>query len=207
MIIGSHNSFSYLPSKHWWMRPFRFMARCQRVGYIKQYNDYGVRVFDLRVWFDEDGTLCLRHGKMTFDTRRTLDIFFIIDAMNFFDKKGDCYVRIILEEDNTLKYKYYSDIAEEQFKRLCEDLKSGFPNIRFFGGNRKFDWKQLYDLGNDVQLDDKYSSTTSLFRSKKRWLAKLDDLWPWLYAGLHNKKNFERGTDKQCLFMDFVDIR
>ena len=41
MIIGSHNSWSYLPPKHWWMRPFAFMARCQSCDIQAQYEKYG----------------------------------------------------------------------------------------------------------------------------------------------------------------------
>ena len=49
MILGSHNSWSYLPPKHWWMWPIHFMAKCQRVDIREQYEKYGVRCFDLRV--------------------------------------------------------------------------------------------------------------------------------------------------------------
>ena len=49
MILGSHNSWSYLPPKHWWMWSFHFMAKCQRVDIREQYEKYGVRCFDLRV--------------------------------------------------------------------------------------------------------------------------------------------------------------
>ena len=44
MILGSHNSWSYLPPKHWWMWPFHFMAKCQRVDIREQYEKYGVKV-------------------------------------------------------------------------------------------------------------------------------------------------------------------
>ena len=43
------------------------MARCQGAGYKEQYEKYGVRLFDLRVWFDEDTKeFEVRHGVMAF---------------------------------------------------------------------------------------------------------------------------------------------
>jgi len=48
MILGSHNSWSYLPPKKWYMKPFRFTAQCQDWDIKTQY-EHGVRCFDLRL--------------------------------------------------------------------------------------------------------------------------------------------------------------
>lgn len=200
--IGSHNSLSYLPPKRWWMRPFAWMARCQRADYIKQHHDYGVKLFDLRVWFDKKGNIQVRHGRMQYDIDSShIDLF-----LSHLNAWGDCSLRVILEEDWHAYHLPYSGMAEMWFRKFCDNITSRYENITFFGGNRKCDWRVLYEFDNDVILDDKYSSTTSLFKSKKGWLAKIDDLFPWLYARLHNKENFENGTD-EWLFIDFVDIR
>ena len=202
-LLGSHNSLTYLRPKKWWMRPFHFMARCQRASYKEQYEKYGVRVFDLRVWFTDNLDEEVRHGVMVFKATN----IFIRDFLDYLNDKGDCHLRIILEEDNITKKDKKASMKEDYFKTFCMVLEDVYHNIHFFGGNRKWDWKLLYQFeGEDVVLDDKYSSTTSLFGSKKKWLAVLDDLWPWLYARLNNKKNRERGTDKECLFVDFVDL-
>ena len=66
MIVGSHNSWSYLPSKKWWMAPFKFMAKCQDLNIIEQY-EIGVRCFDLRVRFNKKGEFILGHGFMQYD--------------------------------------------------------------------------------------------------------------------------------------------
>lgn len=203
MKIGSHNSLSYMPPKRWWMRPFAWMARCQRVDYARQYRDYGVRVFDLRVWFDKYGNFQVRHGRMQYDMTRT-DVFNFLSYLNY---ERNCYVRVILEEDWYAYHNTFSGMAENYFIKFCDEIRETFIHIKFFGGNRKCDWKVLYKFYNDVWLDDRYSSTTSLFKSKNKWLAKIDDLFPWLYAKLHNKENFEKGTTRDCLFVDFVDIR
>lgn len=204
MMIGSHNTLTYLKPRKWWQVPFHFMARCQGVDYREQYEKYGVRLFDLRVWFDDDLKMEVRHGLMVFKADDT----FVRKFLEYLDGKGGCFVRIILEEDNITKRDKQVELKEEQFKTLCGIWESHFPNVRFFGGNRKWDWEVLYHFkGIEPTLDDKYSSTTSLFKSKKRWLAVLDDLFPWLYARLNNKRNFQEGTDKDCLFVDFVEMR
>ena len=39
MLIGSHNSFTYLKPRKWWMRLFTIFAKCQSENIIKQYSD------------------------------------------------------------------------------------------------------------------------------------------------------------------------
>ena len=208
MIIGSHNSLSYLPPKRWWMKPFAFMARCQRVDYTRQYM-LGARLFDLRVWFDKDGNIQVRHGRMLYDIGQYGIYKFLrsLERISAWFPDDRCYCRIILEEDAHASRMPYAGKSEELFNKFCYMTEKQYPHVKFFGGNRKYDWKVLYDFGNAVSLDDKYSSTTSLFKSKKRWLAVLDDLCPYLYAKTHNIKNTREGTDKDCLFIDFVDIQ
>ena len=66
-ILGAHNSLTYLRPKKWWMVPFHWMARCQGVDYKEQYEKYGVRLFDLRIWFSDDTReIVVCHGVMTF---------------------------------------------------------------------------------------------------------------------------------------------
>ena len=46
--IASHDSMSYLKPAKWWMRPFRFVAQCQKVNLESQYYDYGIRMFAIQ---------------------------------------------------------------------------------------------------------------------------------------------------------------
>ena len=99
---------------------------------------------------------------------------------------------------------------EKCFIDDCRYIESLYNNIKFFGGNRKYDWKVLYNFENkDVpNLIDRYSSTTSLFKSDKKLLAVLDDLYPKLYAKLKNKQLIKEHNDKEgYLFIDFINIR
>ena len=61
MIKGSHNSWTYLKPKKWWMYLIRWAAKCQSKNIIEQYNA-GVRCFDLRLKCKENGDMCIAHG-------------------------------------------------------------------------------------------------------------------------------------------------
>lgn len=213
MLLGSHNSLTYLTPTKWYLRPFHFMAKCQSVNYKEQYEKYGIRVFDLRIWFDENGKLQVRHGIIQFKA----DLTFVSEFLDYLNKKKDCYVRIMLEEDNILKKKPYAQRNEMKFLLFCERLEEAYFHIKFFGGNRKFDEDVIYHFKSpEPPIMDRYSSTTRLFgkRNDSNWINRLinqlDDLWPWLYAKIHNKsllKKHETEDVDKYLFFDFVNIR
>lgn len=205
MNIGTHNSLTYLTPKKWWQKLIGFTAKCQAVNYEEQYR-LGARVFDVRLWYDDDFKVEIRHGRITYIGGYTV----LYDMFDFLDNKKDCYARLICEEDSFAKKDPLASIKEHYFMDECHAFETLFPNIKFFGGNRKYDWKVLYNFKNkDVPtLVDRYSSTTSLFKSDKKWLAILDDLCPILYAKLKNKTLIKEHNDKDgYLFIDFINIK
>lgn len=205
MNIGTHNSLTYLTPKKWWQKLIRFTAKCQAVNYEEQYR-LGARVFDVRLWYDDDLKMEIRHGRIAYKIGYT--IFF--NMLDFLEEKGDCYVRILCEEDSFAKNDPIVIDKEKCFIEDCRYIESMYDNIKFFGGNRKYDWKVLYNFKNkDIPtLVDRYSSTTSLFKSDKKWLAVLDDLCPILYAKLKNKTLIKEHNDKDgYLFIDFINIK
>lgn len=205
MNIGTHNSLTYLTPKKWWQKLIGFTAKCQAVDYKKQY-ELGARVFDVRLWYDDDLKMEVRHGRIAYKIGYT--VFF--NMLEFLEEKGDCYVRILCEEDSFAKNDPIVIDKEKCFIEDCRYIESMYDNIKFFGGNRKYDWKVLYNFKNkDIPtLVDRYSSTTSLFKSDKKWLAILDDLCPILYAKLKNKTLIKEHDDKDgYLFIDFINIK
>lgn len=202
MKIASHNSFTYLQPWNWWMQPFAFMARCQRENWIRQYED-GVQLFDLRVRFDRDtGLPYICHGLMRYFGCP----YSLLGAMSCFSEHLGItfYVRVVLER------KHPSDYEAMKFRSFCKRISERYK-LLFFGGNDRSDWgcrHPYYKFKTPAQdLDDKYSSTTTLFPRGFKWLRYLDDLCPILYARLNNRRNIERGTSHEWLFIDFVDIR
>lgn len=206
-MIGSHNSMSYLPVRQWYLKPFWWMARCQSKTLNEQFYTYGVRLFDIRIRFDKNGEIIYAHGPIEFSGK---DMQFYLYDLNTWanDSNETVYCRIILESNSPMKDQARQEVL---FANECKCLQEFYPHITFFGGNRKYDWKEIYHFDANIELNDMYSSTTNIFGgSKDHWTAKLDDLWPWLYAKLRNKKNIKKYAESEgdkVLFIDFVNIK
>ena len=61
MKLASHNTFTFLTPRTWWMRLLAFTVRCQRVNFDKQL-DCGAQMFDIRVRFKGSGVPIICHG-------------------------------------------------------------------------------------------------------------------------------------------------
>ena len=188
-ILGSHNSWSYLPVRKWWMKPIRFMARCQRVDIRRQY-DLGVRCFDLRVRFDEGWNAVFAHGVVEYDVSE----YRIWKDLRWLDDKGDCYVRVIHEVRSKAQHGK-DDIINFQY--MCSELQKRLANIKFWCGRNLYTWEKDFDFGDDPECEERYASVTP---------PKLLAWWPWLYARIKNKEIRKDGTDKKILLIDFVDL-
>lgn len=192
MKIASHDSMTYLPVKKWYMYPFKFMARCQSKTLQEQYEKYDVRMFDIRVSFDKHFNPEIRHGLVVYKG----DVY---DYLKYLNSKKDTEVRLILEEYKEDK----NNLQELLFKAFCNYVVKRFSDIKFFGGYRKRDWKQIHKFKHNPQFIDKYSSNNDNGSTG----IILDDWWPWLYARFMNKKNLKKYKDSECLMIDFVQIR
>lgn len=184
------------------MYPFRFMAKCQKHTIPYQWNA-GVRMFDLRLFFDKKNSLLVRHGVLSFNIS-VEKLFADLGYLNDKAKDTPVYVRVILEQNHKVKSQEYQ---ERKFAEFCELLDNSFRGIYFLEGRRKYDWKQLYDFHYITpHITHCYSSTTSLFGSlKDKWYAKLDDFWPWLYAQLRNSSNYAKYYKEDTYLMfDFI---
>lgn len=197
-ILGSHNSWSYLKSKKWWMRPFSFMARCQSKNIKEQYITYGVRCFDLRIRYDELGRLVIAHSLMEYD----YDWFFLKMDLTWLDTQGDCYVRILHEARNKRQYK---EKSVEAFKSFCQRLTETFPNICFWCGRNLYNWE--YDYQFDYAKAPHQSEPTCEEKYSSVCLPKyIDDWFPWIYAKFNNRSIRNQGTNLDILLIDFVNI-
>ena len=184
MKLGTHNSMTYLPPKKWYLYPFRFIAKCQSKTIQEQY-ELGARMFDLRIKFDKKGTPEFRHGSMAFKGSVT-------KTLQFLNTKK-VYVRLLLETKK-------SDIdQEEMFRIFCRDCQEYFPNIKFFCGRRKFDWKVVFEFKYKEPYIEQYVSSMQG--------SKIDDLWPWLYAKLHNKEHMQECDKRKWNLFDFIEIQ
>jgi hypothetical protein len=189
MEIASHNTMTYLEPYHWYMKPFNFIAKCQSLTLQEQW-DLGIRVFDLRIGFDNFLNPYFCHGLMKYNMC-PYKVFLDLNAHN-----EKCYVRIILENSKKDLEKF--PLKETAFIKLCSDIQEVCKNIQFFGGIRKYDWAKLYNFKFDIDKKDEYSSNNS---KGNLWLS----WFPWLYAKLHNKETIYNNIDSdKIIFMDFV---
>lgn len=194
MILASHNSMSYVKPASKWLYPFRFIGRCQSKTLIDQYQS-GVRVFDIRLTFDEWGNPMIAHGLMKFKVTPP-EIEGVFEWMNLKAETESIWCRIINERNN-----HYHD-----FIGYCGHLKRTYPNIKFYGGLNKKTWNILFEFNNGTpNVIDKYASHNKETDPSKRERFSIDDVWPWLYAKLFNKKWKTRyATFEGYLMLDFV---
>lgn len=191
MILQSHNSWSYIKPKKWWLRPFRFMARCQKASIYSQYYDYDVRSFDLRVRFNKKGEMVIAHGFFQFD----IDYATLMKHLEFMNEHK-CIVRVLHEARNK---KQYTEDSVSRFREFCTAMELKFPDIKFYCGRNLYNWEFDYKYEYEPSEEAVYSSVQDP--------KIIDDWFPWIFARLNNKETYLNGTDKDILAMDFVNIR
>ena len=116
MVIGSHNSWSYLRPRKWWMRLIAFAARCQRVDIREQYLKYGVRCFDLRMRYEHLERV-YAHGPVEYD----MDCVQVANDLFWLNEKSDCYVRVIHEARTK---EQYTNLGVELFRDDCKQSQA-----------------------------------------------------------------------------------
>lgn len=190
MVIGSHNSWSYLKPKQWWLRPFAFVARCQNIDIRTQYFFYKVQCFDLRICFDKHKNLQLCHGNMKYKYSEEQ----LYKDLNFLNNRcNQCYIRVLYDVRSKKQYK-----DSDLFKERCKELEQKFPNLIFWCGRNLYNWNVDYEFKYKPTCIEKYSSVCPP--------KYLDDWFPWIYAKLNNKKIRKKEFDSEILLIDFVNI-
>lgn len=189
MIIGSHNSWTYLKPKRWWMKLISFTARCQDFNIINQYYNLGVKCFDLRVRF-KNNNLIVAHGIIEYNISKE-ELLSNLEWMNKFD---NIYVRIIHEARNK---KQYTEESVKEFIKFCSELETKFKNIKFWCGKNLYNWTNDYTFNYNPSCEEKYASVCSP--------KIIDDWYPRWFAKKNNKKIIKEGTDKDILLIDFVN--
>ena len=192
MILGSHNSWSYLPPKKWYMKPLRFTAQCQDWDIKTQY-EHGVRCFDLRIKYDGN-TLQVVHNIMVY--KCTTDK--LLEDLTWLNTHDDVWVRVLLDVRSK---RNLTERQQKNFRNDCSAFEQLFPNIKFWcGRNLVYDWSDVrsseYEFKNNPSCEEHYSSVEG---------CKLDDIYPRAWAKKHNKSVYAKGTDKQIFLIDFVN--
>lgn len=194
-MLGSHNSCTYLPCKHWWMYLINWAAKCQSKTLSEQFHA-GVRYFDVRVkWNEKNKEWVIAHGLIEYKGKVTRVLETLNSLAVFYDE--DVYVRFLLEYN-----KMPNDEATKiiNLKAYINCMRAGFPRLTYHLMETKWDEKVIEEYTKGIELTHKYSSVLG----KKRFL------WiPYWYAKLHNKKfkieNKELIEDtNNVLMLDFI---
>ncbi|MCF0219339.1 MAG: hypothetical protein HUK14_06120 [Muribaculaceae bacterium] len=195
MYTGSHNTLTYLPPAKWWMRPFRWLYRCQNKTLDQQLLS-GINLIDLRVRFDNFNHVIPCHGLYEAKKTYTIPDFigFVLAQIAAYRTTNNIFIRLILEIDR-------GDLWQEiAFKALCKKFAQFAPcYITLTGGYRKGDWYKLVDLP-EIPLVQCVSSMADDARFYER-------ICPYLYARRMNAVNreaYSHTTSKHIFLFDFL---
>jgi hypothetical protein len=193
MIIGTHNTMSYLKPTNWWMRPFNIFAKCQNYT-LEDQIAAGVQCFDIRIWFDNENlTWRFAHGAINYgDKSSALDKILTLIS----NKVKNPHVRVTLE-------KRYSELNKILFKNMCQFMEEQYRNINFFGGHYKKTWEQLYTFKNNSELEDKLVQYVGSMADDAKWYEKFI---PVLYAKRKNKENKFKMNGTKINIFDFYEF-
>ena len=142
--------------------------------------------------FDKNGNLIVAHGIIEYDIDKK-ELFGYLEWLN---EKNDVCVRVLHEARNK---RQYTEESVEKFVELCKELENKFTNIRFWCGKSIYNWEHNdYEFDYQPSCEEKYASVCP-----PKWI---DDWYPKWFAKHHNKEIKEKGTDKDILLIDFVDL-
>ena len=205
MLIGSHNSMGYLlPSsilKNFWFRSYKTQA----CNIETQYTTYGVRVFDISIGLDHNKHMVFKYHNTIYKT------FSIYEILKYLNDKGDCYVRVILDDTD---YVTHDDrrIMETKFQQQCNMYEEIYTNIKFFGGLKRSDWSRVYTFNGEKykpMLIFPETTDKPFFKPESKLyllIRKLSKKW---YAKLRNaylKEFAKRDGHDICIMFDHVEI-
>ena len=144
-MIGSLHTMSYLEPHNSFKTLFARFKRVQKVNILEQYEKYNVRAFDLHLYFvGNKGRAIFKYGSIEYET------FSVYEILNYLNSKENIYVRIVLEDNGERISDESRQILEKRFVEYCKIIDSIYPKLKFFGGYREYDSKQIYQFKDDA---------------------------------------------------------
>lgn len=206
-MIGSHNSMSYLPPKHWFWRLFTPFWRCQNKT-IEEQIKAGVKLFDIRVVWDRKlDSWQFAHGLVQFGWKKGDPLSVGLEPTLTLLEAHGCLYRIVLERG--------SEYDEERFKSWfgfgADIWWKSHPHC--ISAIRKRGWKSVRSRRFDYAYKNMQLADHSFvpFHSDRPWWKQLS--WkmfctPRLWAKRHNtvQQGWEEDRDTVHLY-DFATER
>ena len=170
MVIGTHNTMTFLKPKFFLFKYTSWFWRCQKKTLREQWEK-GVCCFDLRVNFEKDGTPYFAHGIVKLKG----DVYQYIEQLKQLSSRNILYVRLVCED---LRGKEQS---QEYFIKFCKYVETYLSDAIVFEGRLKKGWKLLYDFDHNFNLNQYVGSMASNARWYERFI-------PILYAKRLNQQ-------------------
>ena len=196
MILGTHNSLTYLkPIKKWW----NLFYKCQDKT-LKEQLDMGIQMIDIKVRFTSDSLVAITNGKWTselqWEPKRLVE--WVINAIRTHQLEDNrpFYIKLTLDTDNI----YFGQ--EIDFIMLGHIFKEYIGNnqdkIILFGGHRTFDDEKVI-----VTIPDSFVAyPVNCFSTQSKWY---DKYFPKLFAKRNNEKNMKLWENENCIVaFDFL---
>lgn len=191
MKLASHNSWSYLKPKKWWMKLINFSAKCQEINIKDQYNKHHVKCFDLHL-NTAGGDVKVVHGAVTYD----ITLSELKKQLKWLDYRQDVAVRMVLDIRSK---KALTEEAKFRFRQICNKFEKTYPRIKFWYGRNLADWEHItYQFDYKPTCEEKYSSVCKP--------KLLDDWYPKMFAKKNNRRLYAEGTECDYLMLDFVNL-
>lgn len=192
-MIGSHNTFSYLPIKNRWMSFLKPWYKCQDKDIIQQINN-GAKFFDIRVKFDKKGLLNIVHNKVVFDINEIQFWRLMVDVKNLAKELNTkLYFRVILDirkepKDKKHQLKLFKSFIYQFNKfdeRICLDHSIIYWN-----------WDYTYYYNNQFNIIEDHASV------KAKWYEYI--LGTKYYATKVGYKYINEHSSKNIYLLDFI---
>lgn len=188
-MIGSHNSFSYLPPKNLWGKITRRWNKCQDKSIVQQY-EAGVQYFDVHIRYIGNNWHYV-HNKVDYGI---CNIKFITSF--FGNLKDKVYVRLILDERSKPKN---ADLLTSMFISVVDKFAS-YENISL---SYIIYWNWRYNYVNSKPIDvEEYHASVSApwykYLLGTKWFAKH-------YNKYAKKTYYDYSEDNErVLLLDYV---
>lgn len=204
MILGSHNSWSYLPIKQWWLRPFRFMYQCQEETITSQISNWDCRFLELRVSFDKKKQIQFSNGRANFTGdvySRLADLLQLAMVSN-----RRIYILVVLEKR---VHKQSINLFRQFCKNIHQNYASKSKKFILLGAYDKKTGNKLYYFGSEKHKVNNVSLRHSSVG--KNWLLRL---YPKAFAALYNMDLITKfkeehwstlNRDEDVIIMDYIN--
>lgn len=182
--LASHNSLSYLVPQTWWGKILTPWTKCQDKNIYEQYRA-GVRLFDIRIAYDDKLNFYVVHNKVRYKMTRDE----LRDILGFIRDTKDSEIRVLLDMRTEPKSAY---LKESNFVWMMREWECAynypikeaiiFWKWEFVVSNANISTRTIEEYHASVSgkwyeyiLGTKWFARHRNEKKRKEWFAEKDD--------------------------------